>query len=308
MKPAFEPELAASASGRPALWLRALSRLPWGVLYALAALVMWLLRHIGRFRVAVARDNLQRCFPDRTRCQINALLDDYYRQLSQVAAEFIKMAGLSADELRSHMRIDHVERVDAETRAGRSVLLLGAHQCNWDWTLQGTVLFLGVQIEAGYKPLHAASFDRELRKMRCLYGAHLIEAKRLLREVIRRRGQLHAVAIHADQMPASSGRPLWLKFLGRDTPFYPGPGEIARITGYAAFFIPMRRVARGQYQLDCVPICAAGEGLDPALFTERYVRMVEQMIQASPADWTWVHKRWKTQRQAELSDQEAAPG
>ena len=282
--------------GRSALWLRALSRLPFGVLYALTGAITWVLRHGVRFRVAVARDNLRRCFPERTEREIDTLLGAYYRQLGQVAAEFIKMASLSADQLRSHLHVQNVERVDAETRAGRSVLLLGAHQCNWEWALQMTVLLLGVQIEAGYKPLHSARFDRELRKMRCRYGGHLIAAKRLLSEVLRRRGQLHAVALHADQMPSSAGRPQWLTFLGRDTAFYPGPGEIARLTGYAAFFVPMRRIRRGQYQLDFIPLCAAGEQLDPQVFTARYAGMVEDMIRASPADWTWIHKRWKLQR------------
>jgi len=291
-----DTETGLDATGPPALWLRVLSRLPFGVLYALTGAIVWVLRHAVRFRVAVARDNLRRCFPERTEREIDALLGAYYRQLGQVAAEFIKMASLSADQLRAHLHVHNVERVDAETRAGRSVLLLGAHQCNWEWTLQVTVLFLGVQVEAGYKPLHSAHFDRELRKMRCRYGGHLIEAKRLLREVLRRRGQLHAVAIHADQMPASAGRPLWLTFLGRDTAFYPGPGEIARLTGYAAFFVPMRRIRRGHYQLDFIPLCTAGEGLDPQVFTARYARMVEEMIRASPADWTWIHKRWKTER------------
>jgi KDO2-lipid IV(A) lauroyltransferase len=293
--------LEADVSERPALWLRALARLPFGALYALTGAIIWVLRYGLHFRVAVARDNLRRCFPERTPAQIEALLDDYYRQLGQVAAEFIKMASLSADQLRAHMRMGHVELVDAETRAGRSVLLLGAHQCNWEWALQATVLFLGIQIEAGYKPLHAVHFDRELRKMRCRYGAHLIAAKRLAREVLRRRGELHAVALHADQMPASSGRRQWLSFLGRDTAFYPGPGEIARLTGYAAFFVSMRRVSRGQYQLDLVPICAAGERLDPQVFTARYAALVEQMIRASPADWTWLHRRWKLARPAEAA-------
>lgn len=307
-EPDVEADVAASASGRSALWIRALSRLPWGLLYGLTALIMWLLRHVLRFRIAVARDNLQRCFPDRSHAEINTLLDDYYRQLSQVAAEFIKMADLSAEELRSHLQVQHVERVDAETRAGRSVLLLGAHQCNWEWALQATVLYLGVRVDAAYKPLHAASFDLELRKLRCRYGANLISAKRLMREVVRRRGQLHAVGLHADQMPASSGRRQWLTFLGRDTAFYPGPGEIARITGYAAFFVAMRRISRGQYQVDFVPICAAGERLDSEVFTARYARMVEEMIRANPADWTWVHKRWKAQRPVEAAGQQVTPG
>jgi KDO2-lipid IV(A) lauroyltransferase len=117
--------------------------------------------------------------------------------------------------------------------------------------------------------------------------------------VVRRRGQLHAVALHADQMPASSGRRQWLTFLGRDTAFYPGPAEIARLTGYAAFFVAMRRLSRGQYRVDFLPICAAGERLDPQVFTARYAGLVEQMIRASPADWTWIHRRWKAQRPVE---------
>ena len=87
-----DTEPVASDSGPSALWLRALSRLPFGVLYALMALIMWLLRHGLRFRVAVARDNLRRCFPERTEADIESLLGDYYRQLAQVAAEFLKMA------------------------------------------------------------------------------------------------------------------------------------------------------------------------------------------------------------------------
>jgi KDO2-lipid IV(A) lauroyltransferase len=269
------------------------------VLYALTGAIIWLLRHGVRFRVAVARDNLRRCFPQRTQREIDTLLGDYYRQLGQVAAEFIKMARLSADQLRAHLQVHNVGRVDAETRAGRSVLLLGAHQCNWEWALQATVLYLGVPIDAAYKPLHAPGFDHDLRTMRCRYGAHLIAAKRLLREVLRRRGQLHAVALHADQMPASSGRPQWLTFLGRDTAFYPGPAEIARLTGYAAFFVDMRRSRRGQYQIDFLPISSAGERLDPQVFTARYAGLVEAMIRASPADWTWIHKRWKLERPPE---------
>jgi KDO2-lipid IV(A) lauroyltransferase len=298
---------AASDAGRSALWIRALSRLPFGLLYGLTALIMWLLRHVLRFRVAVARDNLRRCFPDRSSGEIDSLLDAYYRQLAQVAAEFLKMADMSAEQLRAHLDVQHAERVHAETAAGRSVLLLGAHQCNWEWALQATVLYLQVPIDAAYKPLHAAGFDRELRRLRCRFGARLIAAKKLVREVARRRDQLHAVALHADQMPASSGRRQWLTFLGRDTAFYPGPAEIARMTGYAAFFVAMHRTGRGQYRLDFVPICAAGERLDPAVFIARYARLVEEQIRAHPADWTWVHRRWKAARPVELSSQQAAP-
>ena len=302
-----DQDSARDDGDRSALWIRALSRLPFAVLYALTALIMWLLRHGLRFRVAVARDNLSRCFPDRSAAEIESLLDAYYRQLSQVAAEFLKMAHMSAGELRARLQVQNAERVHAETRAGRSVLLLGAHQCNWEWALQATVLYLEVPIDAAYKPLHNAGFDRELRKLRRRFGARLIAAKKLVREVARRRSELHAVALHADQMPSSSGRRQWLGFLGRDTAFYPGPAEIARMTDYAAFFVAIQRTARGYYQLDFVPICAAGERLDPGVFTARYARLVEEQIRAHPSDWTWVHRRWKDARRLETAPPQTAP-
>lgn len=293
---------------RSALWIRALSRVPLPVLYALSASVLWLGRHVLRYRVAVARDNLRRCFPDYSRAQINRLLTLYYRHLGQVVAEFFKIATMSAEEMSRRVTLVNLERVHAETRAGRSVLLLGAHQCNWEWSLHAVALRVGAPMEAAYKPLHDATADRELRKLRCRFGARLIAAKRMLREIVRGRDRVRAVALIADQAPISSDGRLWIKFLGRDTAFYPGPGEIAHSTGYAAFFAAMSRKRRGHYQIDFQPICAAGECPDPALFTTRYVRLLETLIRANPAHWMWSHRRWKIPVPAELSDAQTEVG
>jgi len=267
-------------AGRSALWIRAIAALPWSVLYA------------------AARENLTGCFPERTAAQINTLLTAYYRQLAQVAVESFKMAGMSVHELRAHLAFVNFDLVRAESKAGRSVILLAAHQCNWEWALQGVTMQLEVPVDAAYKPLHGAASDRELRTLRVRFGAHLIAAKRLVREVVsrRRQVQLHAVALLADQAPTSSQGRHWLTFLGRDTAFYPGPGEIARMTGYAGFFVAMRRTARGRYTLEVQQICAADEKLEPPIFTARYAALVEAQIRTSPADWTWIHRRWKSAR------------
>jgi lauroyl/myristoyl acyltransferase len=44
------------------------------------------------------------------------------------------------------------------------------------------------------------------------------------------------------------------------------------------------------------PLAAAGEKLAPGALTERYARLVEAQILASPADWPWSHKRWKLKK------------
>jgi len=285
----------ARPEGRSAWWLRALASLPWAALYALAAVLGLLLRHVVRYRVSVVRANLQRCFPELSGAQIGALLAAYYRQLGQVAAECIKLVRLPAAAMRARVPVVAFEPVQAELDAGRSVLLLAAHQCNWEWALQAITLRLGVPLDAAYKPLHAPGADRELRRLRTRYGAHLVAAKKIAREIARRRGVQHGLALMADQMPSSSGSRQWLRFLGTDTAFYPGPGEIARLSGYAAFFVAMRRTGRGRYECRIEPLAPAGERLEPAQFTARYARCVERQVRAAPADWTWAHRRWKLQ-------------
>ncbi|HWW19953.1 MAG TPA: lysophospholipid acyltransferase family protein [Steroidobacteraceae bacterium] len=291
------------APANDSLWLRVFASLPWGVLYAKAAVLAFLARYVFRFRVSIARDNLSRCFPQASAKQINTWLRAYYRQLGQIAVEFLKIGVMSAQQMRDHLSAIGFEQVRAETAAGRSVILVAAHQCNWEWAFHGTVLQMNVPVDAAYKPLHGQKSDAQLRKLRVRYGANLIAAKRLVREVIsrRRQVQVHAVALLADQMPTSSQGRHWVSFLGRDTAFYPGPAEIARMTGYAAFFIAMRRERRGHYTLEVIPICGANERLDPPIFTARYAALIEAQIRASPADWTWIHRRWKGERPADAA-------
>ena len=45
---------------RMAGWLRIPAALPWGALYALASVIAWTLRRVVRFRLSIARANLQR--------------------------------------------------------------------------------------------------------------------------------------------------------------------------------------------------------------------------------------------------------
>ena len=100
----------------------------------------------------------------------------------------------------------------------------------------------------------------------------------------------------ADQEPTTSEHKYWTRFLNRDTAFFMGAEEIARVTRYPVFFITMRRSARGFYAMEFVPLATAAENLPAGTLTERYARLVEQQIRAAPPDWPWSHKRWKLKR------------
>lgn len=276
------------------LWLRALARLPFGALYFFGAVLSLLLRYVLHYRVRIARDNLSRSFPELDARRINVILNSYYQGIGQIVAECIKLAVMSADELRQRARFTNVELVMDELAAGRSVILLAAHLGNWEWQLQGmTVLSGSVPIDAAYKPLHGAGADRLLLQLRSRFGARLIPAKKLVRAVARNRNQVHIVALMADQIPSSSAGRHWVQFLGRPTAFYPGPGEIVRMTGYATLFAAMRRVRRGHYEISFERVLGADEQLQPEALTARYAQLLEAQIRLDPPNWIWTHRRWK---------------
>jgi KDO2-lipid IV(A) lauroyltransferase len=273
-------------------WLRLLSRVPLAILYALAAIAIWLMRRVLRHRVETVRTNIERSFPDVSRRERRLMESRYYRNLSQVVAEVIKMAALNRDQLQQRVRFSNPQLIRDVIAAGSSAVVVCAHQCNWEWQLLALSAQLQVPVQAAYKPLRGALGEHVMRSLRSRFGAELVPAKALLASLLRRR-DARVIAMVADQAPVSSDFKHWTRFLEQTTAFYMGPEKIAQATRCAVIFAGMRRVARGQYEVTCELLAAAGERPPSGAITERYARAVEKQVRAAPADWLWSHRRWK---------------
>ena len=302
-----------AAAARPAWWVRLLARLPLGLLYVLAAGIGWLAFRVVRYRARLVRDGLVRAFPEFDAARLRAVMRSYYMGYAQMLVELVKSAGFPPEEIRRRVRIIDLEAPRARLAQGQPVLLVAAHQCNWEWMLLALSLELGYPLDAAYKPLVNPWAEREMKILRSRFGSRLVPAKELLADIIRHHGEVRAVAMVADQEPTTSEHKYWTRFLNRDTAFYMGLEEIARVTRFPVFFIAMRRTARGYYEMEFQPLLPAphapgdlpaAQSAPAALaapaatgaLTERYARLVEAQIRAAPADWPWSHKRWKLKK------------
>ena len=194
------------------------------------------------------------------------------------------------------MHIVGMEQARALLAQGQSVLLVAAHQCNWEWMLLALSLELGYPLDAAYKPLVDSWAEREMKKLRSRFGSRLVPAKELLADIIKRGKVVRAIAMVADQEPTTSEHKHWTRFLNRDTAFYMGPEEIARVTRFPVFFIGMRRTARGLYEMSFTPLAAPGRVI-AARRAHRALRAPGRaQIRASPPDWPWSHKRWRLKK------------
>ncbi len=280
----------------PVWWLRALGLVPLPVMYGLGSVLAVLMRDVLRYRVRVARENLSQALPELDASARRRVLRRHYRVFADVLFELPRVAVMRPADLRERLRLPDLSRLRADFDRGHAVLLLTGHQCNWEWLLQAVALDVGVPFLCAYKPPHSQGADRLALGLRSRFGVRMVPGKRLLREVLRRRGTVHAIGMVADQMPTSSAGRVWLQFLGRDTAFFPGPAEIARAGAYSAYFLALRRLRRGHYEARFEPLAAPGDNLGVEEFTARYAAHVEALIRESPEDWAWTHRRWKLQR------------
>lgn len=270
--------------------------MPLPLLYALFGMLSWFTFRVLRLRRRVVLANIRSCFPDKSEAQVLEIAGAHYRQLGEMAAEVIRSAQLSPQQFLAHVSVRNIELPRRLLAQQRPVLLVAAHQANWEWVLQVMALQLGHPLDVGYKPIRNPAIDRAMHAIRTRFGAHLVPAKDLLADLLQRRHIVRGIAMLADQEPLSSDHQHWVTFLGRDTAFYMGPEQMARSTRYAAVFVALRRLSRGRYEAEFMPLADAGEHLATGEFTSRYAQLVEKEIRAAPGDWTWGHRRWKLRR------------
>jgi KDO2-lipid IV(A) lauroyltransferase len=274
--------------------LDALTRLPLPVLYAIGRGVRFIAFHVVRWRRSIAMENIAGAFPDRSHAEHVAILRASYDNLCDVLAETVWAYGAGAAQLRDRVTIEGSQFIRQPIEAGQSLLLLTAHFCNWEWLLLAAGAQLQVPIDAVYKPPRQRVFDDFLREGRSRFGGNPVAYKGFVMEMMRRRADARCYAMVADQTPIAQDDKYWTTFMGRDTAFYVGADTIARTVKAPVLFVAMQRVARGRYHVTVTPIASPpyerGQGNE---IVETYARLLETEIRKSPADWLWIHRKWK---------------
>jgi KDO2-lipid IV(A) lauroyltransferase len=281
-------------------FLRSLGRLPLASLYGVARFIYFVTFRLLRWRRDLAAHNIARSFPEKSEEERAAILEQSYRNMSEVFVELLWGWRASAEELKDRIVIDNPERVAPYGVERRSIILLTAHVCNWEWLLPGGGAHFGVPIDAVYKPIRVPSLDEYMREARSRFGGKPIPIKSFAFELLRRAGEPRVYGLVADQTPLKNMAKHWTRFLNQDTAFFVGAEKIARFLEAPVVYVAMRRLERGRYAIRfhvlAEPPYDLADGSDAdadTWITERYARRLEEEIRKNPADWLWVHNKWK---------------
>ena len=285
--------------------LEFLTRLPLLVLYALGRLAYFVAFHVLRWHRDLAARNLANAFPEKSDEERAKLLRQSFVNLGETLAETFWGYGASADDLAKRVAIENRDLIERFVRERRPVIVLTAHVCNWEWLLPAASAQFGIPIDAVYKPLRVPSLDAFIRQTRSRFGGKPIPIQSFLFELMRRAGEARAYAMVADQTPPRNMDKHWTHFLNQDTAFFTGADKIARFLDAPVVYVAMRRVRKGHYTVRLhVLVEPPYDNDDDLQVVERYARCLEAEIRANPADWLWVHTKWKYPRPADTSDED----
>jgi KDO2-lipid IV(A) lauroyltransferase len=277
--------------------LEFLTRLPLSVLYALGHFAYFVAFHVLRWHRELAARNLANAFPEKSADERARLLRQSFVNLGQTLAETFWGFGATAAELAKRVAIENPELIRRFVAEKRPVVVLAAHICNWEWLLPGTAAQFGIPIDAVYKPLRVASLDAFIRETRSRFGGKPIPIQSFLFELMRRAGEARAYAMVADQTPPRDMDKHWTRFLNQDTAFFTGADKIAKFLDAPVLYIAMRRISKGHYSVRLHVLVEPPYGdADDLQVVERYARRLETEIHDNPADWLWVHNKWKYPR------------
>lgn len=280
--------------------LSTLSLLPIQIIYVFADTFYVLIYHVFGYRKKVVRANLLNAFPEKSFLEINAIEKRYYKFLASLIFEVIKMKRISKMELSKRVKFKNADLVEAYLQNNESVLFCSSHYGNYEWVCMAIGLNFSGEHYPIYKPLSNEVFDNWFLKMRCKFGNKMVAMRQTLRAIQSSKDAASMFTFGSDQAPSKEESNYWTSFLNQETSVQLGIEKIAKKTNRPVFYLKIKYLKRGYYEVDCVPICLHPRETTAFEITEMHTRFLEEMIKAEPAYWLWSHRRWKYKPEAKL--------
>jgi KDO2-lipid IV(A) lauroyltransferase len=270
-----------------------LSRLPFWALYILSDFIYFMLYRVTGYRKKIIDENLMNAFPEKTEIERLKIRREFVRYLSEIIVETIKLFTISEKEIKKRVAVTNVEYIHNCFENGKSVIGILGHYGNWELGgLRFSQLFSQKRIIV-YKRLSNKHFDSLMLKMRSRFGASLIEMKQVTRKLLELKNEVTITVLAGDQSPAKSEIVYFAEFLNQKTPVFLGAEKLAKRTNSVVVFCDIRRVRRGYYTCNFVPLLDEPKSAINYDITNSHLKYLENIIRQEPSYWLWSHRRWK---------------
>lgn len=251
-----------------------------------------------------AETNLRIAFPDWSEEQRQSVIRGMLRNLGWMAAEFSRFPKYTRKNIEQIIVLDGHENFLEGQRLGKGVLYLTGHIGAWELSSFAHALY-GFPLHYLARPIANRRIDALVNGYRCRSGNHPIfknDSARVTFKVLKDTG---TIGILADQntMPSEA---VFVDFFGKAASTTTGIARLALHTGAAV--VPGYAVwdeQLGKYRLRFEPtvelIRTSDAERDILENTQKFAKVLEEVIRKYPDQWVWIHGRWNTRPDGEPS-------
>ena len=270
-----------------------ISLLPLPLLFFFARLLYYLLYYLIGYRKKVVRENLTQSFPEKSKSEIIEIERKFFRFLSELIFEIIKMTTISKKETLKRVTFKGLEQLEVHFKAGESVLACTGHYGNWELGTLALGLKLSAKTLVIYKPMSNKIFESWFSKIRTQYGNIFIAMRQTLRGMAAYKNEPTLLCFASDQAPTREETKYFLDFLHQPTAALLGVEKIAKSTNRPIYYFKVTVVKKGYYHVEVLPMCLNPSAMKEYEITNLHFKFLEDIIKEQPQYWLWSHKRWK---------------
>ncbi|OHE79097.1 MAG: hypothetical protein A3F67_05085 [Verrucomicrobia bacterium RIFCSPHIGHO2_12_FULL_41_10] len=260
-------------------------------------LIVWVL--LPGYR-RLAKQNLSIAFGEKlTSCEIDRLTRKNFTTLGANIICSIKIPAMSEEAIRSIFTIENQENWNAaiDHQHGHGTVVALSHFGNWELNAQLAIFAKPRSSGAIYQPLRNRSMDDLVNRDRRSRGVKTFDRKRDLNaaSALLREGGMLGVLI--DQHAGDAG--IWIPFFNKLASTSPLAATLAQRTNSLLVHATVRTVGPARWSVLIKPTIPTQDRSIAEITYELGCQLAEE-IERSPADWFWVHNRWKLPKPAFL--------
>lgn len=251
----------------------------------------------GRHR-RVAQRNLAMCLgAEKSPEEIRALAKENFRRLGENYCCAVKTAAMTWEELKASVEFVNVERVQAHAPGGRprTIVVAIGHFGNFELYARFGNFIPSFQCATTFRGLRPESLNRLMQSMReksgCIYFERRTDAA-ALKAWMEPEGKM--LGLLADQHAGTGG--VRVPFFGHDCSTTASPAVFALRYDCPLHTGICYRVGLARWRIEVgeeIPTRENGKARSVDAITRDVNREFEAAVRRDPANWFWVHNRWK---------------
>lgn len=249
----------------------------------------WLIARSERHK---ALANLAIAFPEWSESARYETARECFKHLGTNLFEIAHLWTITPEEYRQQTDFEAAELLQQLVRDGRTIVVFTAHCGNWEW-LGSAFAGAGLPMTAVQRERDEEQMNRFSTELHARGGIKTIDrgspkAGRELAAALRKPGLIGFLVDQSLRTPSVT-----VPFFDRPALTPVGPARLAIRAEALAVAVLIERLPDGRHSIRCSEPIECRRTDDPIALTALMTREIENQIRRNPAQWVWMHNRWK---------------